>query len=157
MLSSGLFVSICIVIFSCGGLLGLVSTGGAVWVGNQCGSDSIVMSGVRVSNCIEVLELDLTLSFSILVRFAVWLFVCVACVISERFVLYFLHEMEVWPIDLHAKHVILSSVKKILNCVSSWVISSDPGSFAVSSGFRNICLRKLNMWSYPVALTPALR
>lgn len=46
----------------------------------------------------------------------------------------FLQKLDVWPVCLHIKQVIVSSVKKILKSVLSYLISREPGTFAMSSG-----------------------
>lgn len=46
-----------------------------------------------------------------------------------------LQEAEVCPEDLHLKHIILSSVKKILNCESFMLISREMGNLVISSCF----------------------
>lgn len=59
----------------------------------------------------------------------------------------FLQLFVVCPVVLQKKQVILSSVKKILNCDSFRVINNEFGSLGMSSCFMNICLRKLIMCS----------
>jgi hypothetical protein len=44
-----------------------------------------------------------------------------------------LHDIDVYPVDLHIKHVIVSSVKNILNWVWLLKIVMDPRSFIMSS------------------------
>lgn len=69
----------------------------------------------------------------------------------------FLQFFVVWPVALHKKQVILSSVKKILNCDSFIIIINEFGSFGMSSCLMNYCLRKLIICSYPSIFIPALR
>ena len=66
------------------------------------------------------------------------------------------HDKIVWPIDLHMKHMIFSSVKNILNWVLLLMMVINMGSFIVSSRFMNIWRRKLRLCSYLSKLIPAL-
>lgn len=45
----------------------------------------------------------------------------------------FLQVLEVWPVDLNKKYVILSSVKNILKSVTLCSSGKDPGRFGASS------------------------